>query len=57
MLTGLSIGGLAFALAAQDTLKNFFGSLMIFMDKPFHIGDWITSGSDIDGTVEEVEID
>lgn len=53
LLTGLSIGGLAFALAAQDTLKNFFGSIMIFMDKPFQIGDWITSGN-IDGTVEEV---
>lgn len=53
LLTGLSIGGLAFALAAQDTLKNFFGSIMIFIDKPFQIGDWITSG-DIDGTVEEV---
>ncbi|MEM7549757.1 MAG: mechanosensitive ion channel family protein [Bacteroidota bacterium] len=53
LLTGLSIGGLAFALAAQDTIKNFFGSLMIFIDKPFQIGDWITS-SDIDGTVEEV---
>ncbi len=53
LLTGLSIGGLAFALAAQDTLKNFFGSVMIFMDRPFQIGDWITSG-DIDGTVEEV---
>ncbi len=53
LLTGLSIGGLAFALAAQDTLKNFFGSIMIFVDKPFQIGDWITSG-DIDGTVEEV---
>ena len=53
LLTGLSIGGLAFALAAQDTLKNFFGSVMIFLDKPFQIGDWITSGS-IDGTVEEV---
>jgi MscS family membrane protein len=53
LLTGLSIGGLAFALAAQDTLKNFFGSVMIFADKPFQIGDWITSG-DIDGTVEEV---
>ncbi|MCG8307123.1 MAG: mechanosensitive ion channel family protein [Cytophagales bacterium] len=52
-LTGLSIGGLAFALAAQDTLKNFFGSIMIFLDKPFQIGDWITSGN-IDGTVEEV---
>lgn len=53
LLTGLSIGGLAFALAAQDTLKNFFGSLMIFIDRPFQIGDWITSGT-IDGTVEEV---
>ena len=53
LLTGLSIGGFAFALAAQDTLKNFFGSLMIFIDKPFQIGDWITSGN-IDGTVEEV---
>ncbi len=53
LITGLSIGGLAFALAAQDTLKNFFGSLMIFIDKPFQIGDWITSG-DIDGTVQEV---
>jgi MscS family membrane protein len=53
LLTGLSIGGLAFALAAQDTIKNFFGSLMIFVDKPFQIGDWITSDS-IDGSVEEV---
>ncbi len=53
LLTGLSIGGLAFALAAQDTIKNFFGSLMIFIDRPFQIGDWITSG-DIDGSVEEV---
>lgn len=53
LLTGLSIGGLAFALAAQDTIKNFFGSMMIFIDKPFQIGDWITSG-EIDGTVEEV---
>ena len=55
LIAGLSIGGLAFALAAQDTVKNFFGSLMIFIDKPFQIGDWITSG-DIDGTVEEVGI-
>jgi len=52
-LTGLSIGGLAFALAAQDTIKNFFGSIMIFIDKPFQVGDWITSG-EVDGTVEEV---
>ncbi len=53
LLTGLSIGGLAFALAAQDTIKNFFGSIMIFIDKPFQAGDWITTGG-IDGTVEEV---
>ena len=53
MLAGATIGGLAFALAAQDTLKNFFGSLMIFIDRPFQIGDWVTSG-EIDGTVEEV---
>lgn len=53
LLAGLSIGGLALALAAQDTLKNLFGSLMIFIDKPFSVGHWITSG-EIDGTVEEV---
>ena len=53
LLTGLSIGGLAFALAAQDTIKNFFGSIMIFVDKPFQVGDWITA-NDVDGTVEEV---
>ena len=53
LLAGISIGGLALALAAQDTLKNFFGSLMIFIDKPFSVGHWITSG-DIDGTVEEI---
>ena len=53
LIAGISIGGLAFALAAQDTIKNFFGSLMIFIDRPFQVGDWITSG-DVDGTVEEV---
>ena len=53
LLAGLSIGGLAFALAAQDMLKNLFGSIMIFIDRPFQIGDWIV-GKDIDGDVEEV---
>lgn len=53
LLAGISIGGLAVALAAQDTLKNFFGSVMIFLDKPFQIGDWIVA-TDIDGDVEEV---
>jgi MscS family membrane protein len=53
IIAGLSIGGLAFALAAQDTLKNFFGSVMIFIDRPFQVGDWITCG-EVDGIVEEV---
>ncbi len=55
LLATLSIGGIAFALAAQDTIKNFFGSLMIFIDKPFQVGQWITAPG-IDGTVEEVGI-
>ena len=41
MLAGLGIGGLALALAAQDTLKNFFGSVMIMLDKPFNVGQRI----------------
>lgn len=53
LIAGISIGGLALALAAQDTLKNLFGSLTIFLDRPFQIGDWINF-SDTDGTVEEV---
>lgn len=53
LLAGLSIGGLAFALAAQDTIKNLFGSVMIFIDRPFQIGDWVISDG-INGVVEEV---
>ena len=53
ILAGLGIGGLAVALAAQDTLANFFGSVTIFADKPFQIGDWIVMGK-VEGTVEEV---
>jgi len=41
LLTGLGIGGLAFALAAQETVGNFFGSIAIFIDKPFRVGDRI----------------
>lgn len=53
LLTGLGLGGLAFALAAQDTLSNFFGSVMIIADRPFRVGDWIlTSGAE--GVVEEI---
>jgi MscS family membrane protein len=53
LLTGLGIGGLAFALAAKETLANFFGSVMIFIDRPFQIGDWIVVGG-TEGIVEEV---
>lgn len=53
MLAGATIGGLAFALASQDTVKNFIGTVAIFLDKPFHIGDWISAG-EVKGTVEEV---
>ena len=55
LLAGISIGGLAIALAAQDTVKNFFGSIMIFIDRPFQIGDWINFDN-VDGTVEEVGV-
>src|SRR5690606_10321823 len=55
LLAGISIGGLAIALAAQDTVKNFFGSIMIFLDKPFQIGDWVQFG-DVDGVIEEVGV-
>ena len=53
ILTGLGIGGLAFALAAKDTLSNLFGSLTVLIDRPFRIGDWVTIGN-IEGVVEEV---
>lgn len=53
LIAGLGIGGLAVALAARETLANFFGSVTIFMDRPFKIGDWIKTG-DVEGTVEEV---
>lgn len=53
LIAGVSIGGLAFALAAQDTIKNMFGSLMIFIDKPFQIGDLVSLEGTL-GTIEEV---
>jgi MscS family membrane protein len=53
LIAGLGLGGLAFALAAQDTIKNLFGSLVIFSDKPFGLGDRINYDGH-DGTIEEV---
>ena len=53
LLAGATIGGLAFALASQDTVRNLIGTIMIFLDKPFHIDDWIEAG-EVVGTVEQV---
>jgi len=53
LLAGLGLGGLAFALAAKDLLGNFFGSLTVLLDRPFHIGDWVVIG-DVEGTIETV---
>jgi len=53
ILAGLGIGGLAVALAAQDTVGNFFGSISIFLDKPFKVGDRIQING-IDGVVTAV---
>ncbi|MFT7414529.1 MAG: MscS family membrane protein [Methylophagaceae bacterium] len=53
LLAGLGLGGLAFALAAKDLLGNFFGSLTVLLDRPFHIGDWVVIG-DVEGSVEKV---
>lgn len=52
-IAGLGIGGLALALAAQDMVKNIFGGIMIFLDKPFKVGDRIQVAG-YDGNVEEV---
>jgi MscS family membrane protein len=53
LLAGLGIGGLAVALAAQDTLKNLFGSFMLMIDKPFVVGDWVRIEGE-NATVEEI---
>ena len=53
LLAGLGIGGLALAMASKDTLANLFGSVMILIDHPFHVGDWVTFPGG-DGVVEEV---
>lgn len=49
------VGGLAVGLAAKDMLSNFFGAFIIYMDKPFKVGDWIRSpDKEIEGTVETI---
>lgn len=53
LLAGASIGGLALALAAQETVRNVFGSVTIFIDQPFEVGDYIAFDS-TEGIVEEI---
>ena len=55
VIAGLGIGGLALALAAQDTVKNIFGGIMVYVDKPFKVNDRIKIHG-YDGFVEEVGI-
>ncbi len=53
LLAGLGLGGLALALAAQDTAANLFASITILFDRPFKVGDWVKI-KDVEGTVEEI---
>ena len=53
LIAGASLGGLAFTLAARDTVANFFGSVSIFADQPFQVGDWVVIDSH-EGVVVEV---
>lgn len=54
LIAGLGISSLAVALAAQDSLSNFFGSISIMLDKPFDVGDYIVVSDDLQGNVEHV---
>ncbi|MCO5280200.1 MAG: mechanosensitive ion channel family protein [Chitinophagales bacterium] len=55
LIAGLGIGGLAFALAAQHTIKNMFGGAVLFFDKPFEVGDRIII-DEFDGVVTDIGI-
>ena len=53
IISGMGIGGIAVALAAQQTIANFFGSLTILLDRPFTVGDWIVVDG-VEGSVETI---
>ncbi len=53
LVAGLGIGGVIFTLAAQDTAKNLFAGVIVFLDKPFMVGDWIQV-ENFEGTVEDL---
>ncbi len=54
IIATLGLGTAAVALASQDTLKNAFGALMIALDRPFKVGDWIQVSDKVDGNVESI---
>ncbi|WP_038247726.1 mechanosensitive ion channel family protein [Ghiorsea bivora] len=53
LVASLGIGGIAVAMAAKDTIANLFGSVMLLVDRPFAVGDWIKT-SEFEGVVEEI---
>jgi len=53
LLASLGLVGMAIALAAKDTARHLFGSIMIFTDAPFKVGDWIKT-PDVEGTIEDI---
>lgn len=55
LLAGLGFGGVAMALASKDTVANLFGSIVIFLDRPFMVGDWVEMDG-LEGTVEDVTL-
>lgn len=55
LIAGLGISGLALALAAKDSISNFFGAITVLLDRPFKIGDWVVVGS-AEGEVIEINL-
>lgn len=55
LIAGLGLGGLTIALAAKDSAANFFGGLVLVVERPFDIGDWIAADG-IEGTVEDISL-
>lgn len=55
LIAGLGISGLALALAAKDSISNFFGAITVLLDRPFKVGDWIIVGA-AEGEVIEINL-
>ena len=53
LVAGLGVGGIAVALAAQKSIENLFGGIMLYADRPVHVGDFCKFGGQV-GTVEEI---